>query len=317
MVFFDLRPQFKLTDVTQRLPCNRDLWKCRSAPGWIEARKMIPDSQTRWLDAFLTEIRVLSIYADERASLEHIQSSQRLRSLMGYEPINGSQEQDTCSVRRSLLSSDGSKHGVAFSDAIVHDAIMFHFATDPGRDGNGQSPIVHVIAILREIPLRTIYTAVGWEAYGTEMQRSRKTLQEYLQCNQSVARTCLWHAAQIYAASRNCRCFTYSSPLSFIVAVSYILLYDQIVPHPTLEGNVLRLDKVGAKNLDLEAWKSCAKNLAVHITGVGALDGTKTSRRLLVDAEKTLRYQKPWRTLTQGLAQCLSQMSKGQRPHFN
>ncbi|KAF1936126.1 hypothetical protein EJ02DRAFT_482129 [Clathrospora elynae] len=316
LVFFDLRPLFMLKDFTQRLPCNGNTWRCRSARHWSETKqKGSPDSRTRRSGSFSTRSSILSLYADERAILDHMQSSRRLKSLITSEPGMGLQEQDKYSARRKLLFFGASKDDITFLDAVIDDAILSKSFPHPEIECSGQDPIVHVIAILREIPLRMIYASVGWQASGAEMQRFRERLKEYLQCNQSTARTCLWHAAQIYSSSRSLRYPAYYSSLSFAIAVSYILLYDQIVRCPAPQEALLRLDK-GVVNPDIDAWTRCAQDFRAHITGIGILDSAESSHRLLVDAEKALRSQRPWRSMAQALAHCFSQMSKGQKPNI-
>lgn len=245
-----------------------------------------------------------------------MQSSRRLKSLIRSEPDTALQEQDTYCARRKLLSFGASKDDITFLDAVIDDAVVSKSFPDSNIESSRQDPIVHVIAILREIPLRMIYASVGWQASGAEMQRCREKLKRYLQRNQSTARTCLWHAAQIYSSSRSIRYPAYYSSLSFAIAVSYIFLYDQIVPCPAPQGDLLRLDKVVEKP-DMDAWTSGVQDPRAHITGIGILDSAESSRRLLVDAEKALRSQRPWRSMARVLADCFAQMGRGEKPSID
>lgn len=317
LVFFDLRPLFRLTDFTHRLPCRDNVWRCRSARQWSEERqKGSPGNRTRRSGSFSTRSSILSLYADERATLDHMQSSRRLKSLIRSEPNKGLQEQDLFSSGKRLLSFGVSKDDSTFLDAVIEDAIVSGSPTSPGTNCSGQDLTVHIIAILREIPLRIIHASFGWQASVTEMQRSREMLKAYLQRNQSTARICLWHAAQIYSSSRGLCYPAHFVSLSYTIAVSYIVLYAQIVQSPAPLGDLLRVDKVVEKPT-LDTWTKSAQDFRAHITGIGMLDSVGSGHRLLVDAEKALRSQRPWRSMAQVLAHCFSQMSKGQRPNID
>lgn len=316
LVFFDLRPTFRIADFIHRLPCKDKTWRCRSARRWNEERHTGDMCKQAWRSgSFSTRCSILSLYADERAILDHMQSSRRLRLLIGSQPGMGLQEQDIYSARRKMLSFGASKDEISFLDTAIADAIVSKSPLFPEINCSGQDPIVHVIAVLREIPLRLIYASVGWQASGDEMQQSQERLKGYLQRNPSMARTCLWHAAQIYSSSRNLRYPAYYSFLSFAIAVSYIFLYARIMQLPAPAGDVLRLDKMVEKP-DLDTWTGSARDFRAHITGVGMLDSGDSGHRLLEDAEKALRSQKPWRSLAEAVAFCFSQMSKGQRPNI-
>ncbi|XPS77133.1 hypothetical protein M3J09_009167 [Ascochyta lentis] len=314
LVFFDLRPVLRLTDFTQRLPCNGNTWRCRNARQWSEEmNKVYPDGQTQQGGIFSTRSTILSLYADERVILDHMQSSRRLKSLIRSKPGIHLQDPDTYSARKKLLSFGASQDDIAFLDALIDDAVVNKSATYPESECSGQDPIPHIIAILREIPLRMIYASVGWQANDAEMQRSRERLIGYLQHNESTARKCLWHSAQIYACTRSLRYPAYYSSLSFAMAATYILLYDQLIQCPTSQGDLLRIDKT-MNTSSIDAWTKGGSDLQVHIKGVGILNGGESSLRVLVDAERALRCQRPWRSLAQAIAHCLLQMNKGQKP---
>ncbi|EUC47379.1 hypothetical protein COCMIDRAFT_50240, partial [Bipolaris oryzae ATCC 44560] len=125
--------------------------------------------------------------------------------------------------------------------------------------------------------------------------------------HQSTARVCLWHASKIYSSLRSIPYPAYYFSLSLPIAVSYILLYDQILQGPAPQGDLLRLDKI-VKKSDLEVWTSCAQDVRVHITGIGTLENSESIYGLLVDVEKMLRSQRPWQRIARALACCFSQI---------
>ncbi|OBR07633.1 hypothetical protein CH63R_09154 [Colletotrichum higginsianum IMI 349063] len=179
----------------------------------------------------------------------------------------------------------------------------------------GHDPIIHVVAIQREIPLRIIYASVGWQVDGAQMERCRARLRTHLRRNLGTARGCLWHAAQIYSLSRSLRFSACHFSLSLCIAVSYIFLYDQVVQFPSSQGELIRLDKLVQKS-QVDAWVKSVDDSRVHITGIGILDNYESSRRLLLDAETVLRSQKSWQTFAEAMARTFAQMSQGQQPHF-
>jgi hypothetical protein len=245
-----------------------------------------------------------------------MQSTQRLSFLLRPEIGIDLQERAFNSNRDSLLSSGASLDDITYLDHAIDDAISSKHLPHHVGEQDMHDPLVHVISILRDIPLRMIYASVGWEANVAEMQQTRERLKGYLRRNPSTARICLWHAARIHSSVRNYRypaCYAF---LSFAIAVSYILLYDQILERTDTQGDVIRLDKLKEKT-NVDVWARDGEGSKVHITGIGILNSTESSRRLLVDAGNILQSQKPWRNISEPLANCFAQMSQNRSPRAN
>ena len=314
LILFDQRPLFRVTDFAQRLPCTHVVWNCRSERSWNEQKRYeASDNQASRFDHFASNIAILSLYADERAILDQVRSSRRLSALLRPELAIALQEQDVNSNRDSLLSSGVSPDDITYLDQRIEDAITTTHLSCHAGDHTMYDPVVHVISILRNIPLRMIYASVGWQANLAEMQKTRERLKEYLRRNLDTARICLWHAAQIYAFTRNDRYPAYYATLSFAIAVTYILLYDQILGQKDTSGDLVRLDKIKEK-IDITAWARDGEGSRVHITGIGILNSTESSQRLLADAGNILRSQRPWRGISEDLVGCFAQMSQGRMP---
>ncbi|CAN9084229.1 unnamed protein product [Alternaria alternata] len=314
LILFDQRPLFRVTDFAQRLPCTHVVWNCRSERSWNEQKRYeASDNQASRFDHFASNIQILSLYADERAILDQVRSSRRLSALLRPELAIALQEQDVNSNRDSLLSSGVSPDDITYLDQRIEDAITSTHLSCHAGDHTMYDPVVHVISILRNIPLRMIYASVGWQANLAEMQKTRERLKEYLRRNLDTARICLWHAAQIYAFTRNDRYPAYYATLSFAIAVTYILLYDQILGQKDTSGDLVRLDKIKEK-IDITAWARDGEGSRVHITGIGILNSTESSQRLLADAGNILRSQRPWRGISEDLVGCFAQMSQGRMP---
>ncbi|WQF88831.1 hypothetical protein CDEST_13845 [Colletotrichum destructivum] len=316
LVFLDLRPSFKLTELTQRLPCNDSAWRCRDAKRWRELdQKQGGSVSQRRHESLLCRTGILSLYAAERDILDHMQSSRLLQSLIRSESRSDAQAKDTYSIRRTLLSLGAFEDDVKVLDTIIDDNMVPRLSSGPELAHGGHDPIIHVVAIQREIPLRIIYSSVGWQVDSAEMERCRARLRIHLRRNLGTARSCLWHAAQIYSLSRNLRFTACHFSLSLCIAVTYIFLYDQIVQLPSPQGELILLDKLVQKS-QVDAWVESVDDSRVHITGIGILDNYESSRRLLLDAEAVLRSQKSWQTFAEALARTFAQMSQGQQPHI-
>ena len=165
LILFDQRPLFRVTDFAQRLPCTHVVWNCRSERSWNEQKRYeASDNQASRFDHFASNIQILSLYADERAILDQVRSSRRLSALLRPELAIALQEQDVNSNRDSLLSSGVSPDDITYLDQRIEDAITSTHLSCHAGDHTMYDPVVHVISILRNIPLRMIYASVGWQA---------------------------------------------------------------------------------------------------------------------------------------------------------
>lgn len=134
------------------------------------------------------------------------------------------------------------------------------------EDAARKDSIVHVVAILHHISLRTVYASLGWQASESNMRVARDKFRTFLDHKGLASRKCLWHAVNIYAMLRSVRHFACYDALSFCVAINYIWVYDCMATHVT-RGEIVRLDRLGPK---VDSWLRCGGDLRLHITGIGA-----------------------------------------------
>lgn len=158
------------------------------------------------------------------------------------------------------------------------------------------------------------------------MERSRANFEIFLLRNGSTARKCFWHAVEAFTALRNVRYFGCYDALCLCVAVNYIWAYDRLylsTKQTTALGSasysnnkcasILRLDWFTQKE-QVDAWIESGGDVRVHIPGIGVLDGSNSSSRLLNDAKMILLSQRAWQGICSVIARCFSQMLQGQRP---
>lgn len=316
LLFFDLQPLLKLTDLTQSSPCSVEMWRCHDEREWLKMQQTnAVDGNNRHNGLFTRRIRALSLYVDERSLVNQMQSSRLLRSLVIPETDSDTEESDPYFACKRMLSARGSGGLVGSLDKITEECSTNQYAPCPEKDFSSRDLIVHVIGMLREIPLRSMYASMGWQASGEEVERSKERLKKHLVKNVRSARICLWHAAQIYTAMRHEDNPGCHASLAFCISLNYIFLYDQLVSCQASQDAPVRPDKLVDKP-SIEAWTKSAKSVQIHITGIGIFDGRGSSSRLLIDASKILTAHKSWVGIARGLAQCCTQILAGQRPHI-
>lgn len=76
---------------------------------------------------------------------------------------------------------------------------------------------------------------------------------------------------------------------------------------------MIRLDLLKERS-GVELWIQTGEDAQVHITGVGVLNGSDSTLRLLADGRKTLLSQTAWQGICRGIAQCFLQVMQGGRP---
>jgi hypothetical protein len=184
-----------------------------------------------------------------------------------------------------------------------------------------QDTIVHVIAILRliPIPLEALHSATGWETNKEQMMESKMRLRDFFQNNGIKARKGLWHATCIFKITRSSRRLMCYDALSLASAMGYIYSYSETLaqasPHPSysIRPVIVRLDQLRERSV-VEQWIKNSTESVVHLTGVGLLDGSDHCVRLLRDIEKTLISQIAWRGFCRVLAACFARLRRGEVP---
>ncbi|SPQ22636.1 b6b2e5fa-6476-445c-adbd-fbbda463b2a1 [Thermothielavioides terrestris] len=351
-VFLDQPPLFNITDFVHEPPCDPALWQCQSAEEWrskftggsgTAARQRVldpvRDSREDSLlgvtatssppDHFRRRIRVLELYVDDRLRSRQSRSSRMLRSIFSNPGEPDDERAGPLPPSSVPLSPRDSPDERSFVDETIDTEAYTHLGSrHPTTD-----LVVHVLAILRLVPLATLYRATGWQTDQAGMARAKAHMGRFFHRDRAGARKCLWHAAVIFSELRNARRFACYDALNLCVSVCYIWLYAHLAPGPPRDrdrdrsqqpegaspsapqqrGTVIGLDKL-AERRDVEKWIASGAEAEIYITGVGRLRGPNSQAILLGDATKTLMNQAAWRPLCRGLARAFTQLKRGELP---
>ncbi|KAH7200495.1 hypothetical protein DER44DRAFT_813855 [Fusarium oxysporum] len=182
--------------------------------------------------------------------------------------------------------------------------------------GECTDTLLHVIAILRLIPLETLHSATGWETNKEQMMKSKLYLNDFFKNSGLKARKGLWHATCIFKTTRSSRRLACYDALSLTVAMGYIYCYSEtralLVPSAT-RPMITRLDQLQDRKA-IERWIENGGDDVVHLTGVGILDGSDHCVRFLRDLERTLVSQIAWRGFCRAFASSFAQLRRGETP---
>ncbi|EGU88906.1 hypothetical protein FOXB_00564 [Fusarium oxysporum f. sp. conglutinans Fo5176] len=212
----------------------------------------------------------------------------------------------------SLHRPDTSRSESVLLDTTI-DQLTLKSLPSPGECTD---TILHVIAILRLIPLETLHSATGWETNKEQMLKSKMHLRDFFKNNGVKARKGLWHATCIFKTTRSSRRLACYDALSLTVAMGYIYCYSEtralLAPTPT-RPMITRLDQLQDREA-IERWIDNGGDRVVHLTGVGILDGSDHCVRFLRDLERTLVSQIAWRGFCRAFASSFAQLRRGETP---
>lgn len=269
-------------------------------------------------------MHVLELHVDDRLRSRQTHSSRIMRSMFGNK-TNATGQYDRHVPRPSMPAEPATcpDNSSSVDEAIDTEAYA--------QLGSRLQPdlVVHVLAILRCVPLVMLYQSTGWQTHKLGMARSQTHLGQFIYQNSIAARKCLWHAAIIFTELRNVRHFACYDALNLCVAVCYIWSYTHLSPEarhqeqPSRGRNptrpqcpIVRVDKL-VRKLDVEEWIRSREVTETHITGVGSLKGSNSCLILLNDAMKTLMNQRAWSGLCRALARSFAQLRNGGTPDMD
>lgn len=205
---------------------------------------------------------------------------------------------------------------------------LSHVSKQLPTDGEGHrcdDDMSHIIAILRHVSLRTLLSALGWYASESEIEKAVMESKKFLHQEAALSRLCLRRAAAIFGRLRPKRHFSCYDPLSLMVSVLYIHLFDQLSPktgttHPHdgvngCEAPPIRLDRAMSEQA-LRVWVQNSGSEAVHITGIGLLQTHGSSQRIWNEFRRIMRSSTAWWTLCQSLELAIKSCTDGNRPTF-
>lgn len=335
-MFLDRTPLFNLTDLVAKLPCNENAWLCQTAPEWRQALKESlgmyiglrsrgntqEDINLRFVNLaayrtdttsqpllaqqlsqptnFSTITYSLELYVEDRLRNHLLRSSQALQSMFTKQGQHG------CDMS---APSDASIENISHLDEVINEQAYSQLGSRQKQDS-----LVHVLAILRHIPLVKLYQATGWRTDESGMASARTYLRQFLEQNGKATRRCLWHAAMIWTDLRHAQQFACYDTLAMCVAVCFLWSFARLGPQTQIESHTIprtnttgsqrsavRVDKLTQKEC-IRKWISTGDDAGIYITGIGHLQGPGSDDILLNDAAKILSKQSAWSSLCHGLA---------------
>ncbi|KAF5627663.1 hypothetical protein F25303_10730 [Fusarium sp. NRRL 25303] len=302
---------FNLRDATRQLPCPERLWRIRNALEWKSLQEDSTGNDPK-PDAFAAKVILLELYIDNMNYYRQMRSSQLLQSSFASY-LNSPATNDTQYVPNSSLQRpDTVRSESALLDTTI-DQLTLNNKSDHGACTD---TILHVIAILRMIPLETLHSATGWETNKEQMMKSKTHLKDFFKNDSVKARKGLWHATCVFKTTRSSRRLACYDALSLTVAMGYIYCYSETrasLAATSTRPVITRLDQL--QDIDaIEKWIENGGDNVVHLTGVGLLDGSDQCVRFLRDLERTLVSQIAWRGFCRAFASSFAQLRRGETP---
>ncbi|ETS85314.1 hypothetical protein PFICI_03339 [Pestalotiopsis fici W106-1] len=334
-VFMEFPTILAPSDLLQRLPCPTRLWQCRDAPAWkaiigtlspVTYRQSQPKSKSEWLeslrgpDIFRLKVTLLGSYVDEKTLQHQLQSSRFLQSSFSSYLNPPSERDSRGSSTRDYRGLPDPSHVESPLLSSLFESLEYEtFEAAVVSNGEGAETLIHVLAILRHVPLKILYSATGWETNTDQMAASRTSLRNFFQRKRDTARKVMWHATCIFRTTRKTHRFACYDMLSLCVATCYIWSYDQLRPAPVCQSDgisqprkkrpIIRLDQLHDKS-KIKEWVEHGDNSDIHLTGVGILNQSDHGVRFLKDVERTFFSQIAWKGLSRALACCLVQLGQ-------
>ena len=269
-------------------------------------------------------MHVLELYTDDRLQARQTRSSKMLRTVFGHQGNPAGQRGGP----RSKSSVPTSPSYNPITRSLVDEVIDADAHAQLEARRQQPDVVVHVLAILRRIPLPMLYRATGWQTDEDGRAASGARLGRFLHRDGAAARKCLWHAATIFMELRSVRHFACYDAFSLCVAVCYIWSYAHLGPktrHPAPQPGdtdpsrpqraTLRLDGL-SKRRDVERWIVSGGDTDIHITGIGLLSGSNSRFLLLTEAIRILTNQPAWSGFCRGLARAFLQLRRGELPNL-
>ncbi|KAF4947049.1 hypothetical protein FGADI_10679 [Fusarium gaditjirri] len=312
-VFLGTPLVFNLREATRQLPCPECLWRLRDASEWkIRQKSSTRDQRQPKPDAFAAKVILLELYIDDRNYYRQICTSQLLKSSFASYLRSSTSSDTQHASNSSLHRPDTSRSENTLLDTTI-DQLTLKNTSSPGEYTD---TILHVIAILRLIPLETLHSATGWQTNKEQMLKSKMYLSDFFKNNGIKARKGLWHATCIFKTTRSSRRLACYDALSLTVSMGYIYCYSETRASlaPTQARPLItRLDQLKDKE-NIERWIGNGGDSVVHLTGVGLLDGSDRCVRFLRDLERTLVSQIAWRGFCRAFASSFAQLRRGETP---
>lgn len=183
------------------------------------------------------------------------------------------------------------------------------------QDASGRR-YFHLISILRDVPLRHLYSSCGWKSTDAEVDAATDALAVWMNSNKESARKCVMHAGALFGDVRSQVYKMSFDSLFLLVSILYLWVFQRLSPHNSsgVETKpILRIDS-GVDETVANSWIQGKSDYTIHITGVGRLTGRDSAVRLLKELCRVLYLSTSWTNFHIGIAKCVEQIIKGEKP---
>ncbi|OCT49460.1 hypothetical protein CLCR_04577 [Cladophialophora carrionii] len=311
-VFHDIRPSVDLGTLTDNLPCADVLWKCQNEDEWRRLH-----------------------YASKHEPLRVSQGSVANWKEQDWHWSSVVEQVLLSSMTSPTFASQTPPFGPRYIDYNAFLASVRKFVDNelellyPHDDQGSSQPsaterlnvLCPLLLILRQVPVRRIYSFSGWQVDDSQMEASRRELSSWMSLHPKTTRICLFHAITIFVTLRKRSHISAYDGFALLISSLFIWAYDQIMNggnpgtgYPDRTPTV-RLER----KIDVPAFGAWVREgflARIHVTGVGILDGKDSSIRMLQELRRILASRIGWPTLCRVIDFAVAHLIQGQHPRF-
>ncbi|KAK5688096.1 hypothetical protein LTS10_000074 [Elasticomyces elasticus] len=328
VIFFDFPPLMTAVEQGQPLPCSDDLWRVKTQVEWqrrYAAGHVVLQPSLGWLfrSGRLTPIRLLALAQPARTIvllttfLEEIRVADLVASMANISHDEHATQPDNPEL---------------FPIAARLRINQAFEALTPSLSNTSSSPaldscfidLYNTIDLLRLIPLTTLHQFGQWQTTKSGHARARSTIQGLLGSDTPDVRKRVTRAAQTFSRLRTKGMLELYEPFCLLITTNVIWAYlETVVRHQPSntssadsEGHaraIVQIDKAQNDSM-AEAWINQGERVSAHITGVGCLEGERTSSRLLKQCQRIMQQSSTRSTLARILSICIDQILEGKQP---
>ncbi|KAH7109211.1 hypothetical protein EDB81DRAFT_672958 [Dactylonectria macrodidyma] len=339
-IFLDLRPSLSPGALEESLPSDDNMWRASNAQGWwkcysgkrgnkiytvnptLLSQQFTFNAAVQKLNTFSQLVILMGVYVEERY-MKKFAESWLFRHLMSR--ANGTttpeDRPDTLNPRMERQLPILEELGLAAN----HGFECFPSENRPSASGLSSQTTVrkfyHLLSILRQCPLRTLYALSGWQVTASGMDIANREFAAWVHEKPKAARECLWHCSMIFALLRQETMIAFFDPLVLLTAALFLRQYllefgsSDTRQQDTGSGGSLRLDRMFDRS-HVEPWIQSGTPSSFYITGMGSLSHKGASIRVLKEFHRILLCQQSWIGLSRGIAYTAVQHLHGSIPTF-
>ena len=327
-LFLMLPPLLPFVELQIPLPCCESLWRANRQT-WFG----LMGSETNTDRSSTTQVSVCSLFA--RFASEHVlpegtTESARLALLFASFFQHASMRE---LARTIVIPQQASPYAdIATSLEKTLESTVQTLLDDypsPTDDYSGVaddcSALTRLIVILVFTPLRLLLPFSRWQSAPQDSENARKQLRHILNQDDARARDCALHAAQLFGRYRKQAHLIHIDPWCLLFTHLYLWAFIELaIPHTditsttsgTQQRRTIRIDHALDK-AETTDWIKQGGEMRPHITGVGMLNGQRSSVRLMKETARIMCVGGTRSALAASLSHIISSSAKGNIPTFH